>query len=320
MPSGTEILFALGLSEQVLGVTDLCDYPSEARTKRIVSRSLVDPNDLTSAEVESRMREIIKRSMSPFLMDVEWFNTQKPDLILTQDLCYICDVDASEVVKVASPLAPSRILVLSPRTLAEIFENIKTVGEATSTGEQAEKLTKELRGRVNFVAERASKTSYKPRVISLEGINPLVAGGHWLPEMKTLAGGRDELFTPGCPAQRLSWETVVRAAPEVLVIALCSSHIPRSLKEVTWLASQEGWWELPAVESGQVYVIEHVYYSRPGPRAVKGLEILAQILHPEIFTGMIPPDTVVKLDPTITRGSKAEDIISCFRPYPEQPT
>jgi len=317
LPSGTEIVFALGLGDQVIGVTDICDYPAEATKKRVISRSLVDPAHLSSAEVERRMQEILRAGKSPFVLDADWLQAEKPDLILTQDLCFICDVDASEVLDASRLLNPRpQILILSPKTLYDIFENIKRVGEAAGAMARAEQLTLELQERVSAVADKAATALHKRRVLSLEGIDPLVAGGHWLPEMKWLAGGRDELFSPGCPAQRIGWETVLRYAPEVLVIALCSSSIRRNLREASWLVRQEAWGELPAVEKGEVYVVDHVYYSRPGPRNVKGLEILAQILHPELFTGMIPPDTVVKLDPLAAKGCRPERFGSCFLPYP----
>ena len=119
--------------------------------------------------------------------------------------------------------------------------------------------------------------------MSLEGVNPLVAGGHWIPELKTLAGGRDDLFSPGCAAQRLAWTTIRDYDPEILVITPCSSGLERSLRELYYLVEQDGWWDLQAVRAREVYVIDHVYFSRPGPRIVMGLEILAQIVHPEFL-------------------------------------
>lgn len=319
LPSATEILFALTLGDQVVGVTDNCDYPPEAKTRRVVSRSLIDPAPLSSAEVERRMQEILKDGGAPFVLDTEWIRKEKRDLVVTQDLCSICDVDAGEVMQASRLLpVPPEVLILSPRRLSDIFADVKKVGEAAAASARAEGLINTLRARVDAVARTAATAPRRPRVLSLEGIDPLAAGGGWLPEIKVLAGGRDELFSPGCPARRFGWETVADYAPEVLVIALCSSAVSRSLKELGWLARQEGWWELPAVRTGQVYVIDHVYYSRPGPRIVEGLEILAQILHPELFAGLVPPDTIVKMDPVAARGCPPEQIASSFHPYPEE--
>ena len=317
LPSGTEILFALGMGDDVIGITDLCDYPPEVKTKRVVRRSLVDPAHLSSAQVEIEMQQILRAGKSPFFLNKDWLRREKPDLILTQDLCYFCDVDANEVMDAVNLLEPSpQILVLSPKTLSDIFENVKRVGEAAGAIATAEELTKQLHDRVGDVANKADTVSYKPRVLSLEGINPLLTGGHWLPEMKMLAGGRDELFSSGCPAQRISWETVLKYDPEVLINAPCSSDVSRGLNETSWLVGQEGWWNLTAVKTGDVYIIDHVYYSTPGPRIVIGLEILAQILHPELFPGMLPPGTVVKLDTVAARDSSPEKIASYFNPHP----
>ncbi len=319
LPSGTEIAFALGLGDQVVGVTDLCDYPPEARTKYVVSRSLVDTSVLTSAEVEQKMREFAEAGKSTYEIDTQWLYHNNPDVILTQDLCYICDVDASQVFEaVAVFKTQPRVLVLSPRTLGEIFASIIEVGQVAEVRARAEELVGQLRSRVDAIASQAARAAYRPRVFSLEGIGPLVAGGHWIPEMKTLAGGRDEMFSPGCSALRLSWDQVVSYDPEILILTLCSSDLSRSLKEIHWLARQEGWWDLLAVRAGQVYMIDHIYFSRPGPRVVKGVEILAQILHPEIFTGLIPPDKAMKLDPSADKGCAPEALASCFRPYPSR--
>jgi iron complex transport system substrate-binding protein len=316
LPSGTEILFALGLGDQVIGVSDTCDYPPEAKSKRILSRSLVDPSNLSSAEVEEKMQEILQRGRSPFIIEIDSLSSEKPDLIVTQDVCYVCDVNAKDVIDLTRLFEPPpEVMVLSSRTLSDVFENIKRLGEATDRREKAEELTKDLRNRINVVAEKTASCTYKPRVLSLEGVNPLVTGGNWLPEMKLLAGGIDGLFTPGCPSKRISWDDVLIYSPQVLVIALCSSSIGRSLKEMTWLVKQDGWWKLPAVEKGEVYVIDHAYFSTPGPRLVDGVEILAQILHPDLFSDMIPKDAVVKIEGNRPIGCQPDKIGSYFHPY-----
>jgi ABC-type Fe3+-hydroxamate transport system substrate-binding protein len=182
--------------------------------------------------------------------------------------------------------------------------------------EQACVLVASLQARVHAVATQAARAQHRPRLLSLEGVNPLVAGGHWIPELKILAGGRDDLFSPGCPAQRLEWATIRDYDPEILVITPCSSGLERSLREFHYLAAQDGWWELQAVRTREVYVIEHDYFSRPGPRIVIGLEILAQIVHPELFSDMIPASTALKLDlpPGCTCPPAA--LAGYFRPYP----
>lgn len=317
LPSGTEIAFALGLGDQVVGVTDLCDYPPEAGTKYVVSHSLVDPSVLTSAEVEQKMREFADSGKSTYALDTDWLARENPDLILTQDLCHFCDVDASEVLEAAAVCVNHpEVLVLSPRTLSEIFGTIRRVGDAAGVSARAEELMESLERRVNEVIKKVAKASHRPRVMSLEGIDPLVSGGHWIPDMKIAAGGMDEMFSPGCPATRLDWDQVLSYDLEMLFLILCSSDLKRSLREVHWLARQDGWWELEAVKTGQVYMIDHIYYSRPGPRVVKGVEILAQITHPEIFSGLIPAEMVVKLEPLAGVRCAPQELASYFHAYP----
>jgi iron complex transport system substrate-binding protein len=294
VPSATEILYALGLEDSIVGVTDICDYPPEAKNKRVVCRCLFDPAQLTSAEVEARMQAILRDRGSPFVLDVDWLSDERPDLIIAQDLCYRCSPDSSEVIDICSAFGRgAKVLTLHPRTLCEIFGSIRQIGSLTGREQEAIDLNTQLGNRIKAVSKKVEEEAGRiPRVFSVEGIDPLVVGGNWLPEMRMLAGGRDDFFTPGRPAQRIGWDLIRKAAPEVLVIALCSSPMVRSVREAVWLTRQEGWSELPAVKKGRVYVAEHVYFSRPGPRIVTGLEILAQLFHPEVFSEMIPEGTV----------------------------
>ena len=317
LPSGTEIAFALGLGDLVVGVSDICDYPAEVQTKHVACRSLIDTSTLSSREVEQKIREYTDAGQSTFELDVEWLESAKPDLILTQDLCYVCDVDASQVFQAVdgSDSIP-QVLVLSPKTVSEIYDNIREVGDAGGVIERAEDLVSGMQRRVAAVTSKLDRVEHRPKVFSLEGVDPLAAGGHWIPEMRILAGGRDEMFAPGCPATRMAWEQVTGYDPKVLLLILCSSDLRRNLKEVHWLARQEGWWDMDAVRTGQVYLIDHVRFSRPGPRVVEGVEILAQIFHPDLFSGLIPEETVMKFHPPASGRCSPEDLADCFRPYP----
>lgn len=317
LPSGTEIAFALGLGDLVVGVSDICDYPSEVRTKHIACRSLIDTSTLSSREVEQKIREYTDAGQSTFELDVEWLESEKPDLILTQDLCYVCDVDAEQVFQAVDGSGSNpQVLVLSATTVSEIYDNIREVGDAGGVIEKAEGLVSSMQRRVAAVTSKLDRVEYRPKVFSLEGVDPLAAGGHWIPEMRILAGGRDEMFAPGCPATRLAWEQVTGYDPELLLLILCSSDLQRNLREVHWLACQEGWWDMGAVRAGQVYLIDHVCFSRPGPRIVDGIEILAQIFHPDLFEGLIPEDAVMKFRLPASGKCSPEDLADCFRPYP----
>ena len=318
LPSGAEILYALGLSDSVVGVSDLCDYPPEIlQTKTVVSRSRVDPSVMSSEEVEAALRDILVKGESPYELDYEWLARELPDIVFTQDLCHICEIDAGEVnLAVRGMSVQPRVVVLQPRTFSDILDSITEVGEVCGVPERASELVASLRDRVDAVVSKVKVVPSHPSVFSLEGVNPLVAGGHWIPDMLRMAGGSITALEPGCNARRLEWREVLDAAPEKLFVDLCSSDVARHLREVPWLAAQEGWQSIPAVAAGEVYLIDHAYFSCPGPRVVDGLEILTQLTHPEMFSGLIPPGVVVKLDAGAASKAAPEDIAACFQPFP----
>ena len=318
LPSGAEILWALGLADGVIGVSDLCDYPPEIlKTKPIVSRSKVDPAVMSSEEVEAALNGILSRGESPYQLDYEWLVQELPDVIFTQDLCHVCEIDAGEVnLAVRGMSVQPRVVVLQPRTFDDIMNSILEVGEVCEVSERAAELVACLRQRAEGVLAKTNSAKSRPSVFSLEGVNPLVAGGHWIPDLLRMAGGNITALEPGCNARRLDWQEVLDAAPDKLFVDLCSSDVARHLREAPWLAAQSGWRDIPAVESGEVYLIDHTYFSCPGPRVVDGLQILAQLTHPDVFSGLIPPGVVVKLDPEAAAGTAPDQIASCFRPFP----
>jgi iron complex transport system substrate-binding protein len=263
------------------------------------------------------MRALLARGESPFHIEAAVLHQEPPDLVLTQDTCTICDAAADDVQRALAGIQPPpELLILSPRTVPEIFASITAVGKAAGVLDRARALVAALEARVDAVASQAARASHRPRLLSLEGVNPLVAGGHWLPELKILAGGRDDLFSPGCAAQRLDWTTIRDYDPETLVITPCSSGLERALRELSFLAEQDGWWDLQAVRARQVYVVDHVYFSRPGPRLVTGLEILAQIVHPELFHHMIPAAAALKLELPAGCTCPPAALAAYFGPYP----
>ena len=318
LPSGAEILWELGLSESVIGVSDLCDYPPEILdTRPVVSRSRVDPSVMSSEEVETALRDILANGESPYDLDYDWLAGELPDVVFTQDLCHICEIDAGEVRQAVRGMSVQpRIVVLQPRTFEDILDSIREVGEVCGVPDRSAVLVESMRRRANAIASRLDCVAARPTVFSLEGINPLVVGGHWIPDMLQMAGGRVPSLEPGCDARRLQWDEVLDVAPEKLFVDLCSSDVGRHLREAPWLAAQPGWNDLPAVKAGEVYLIDHSYFSCPGPRVVTGLEILAQLTHPELFSGLIPEGVVAKLDPVAAENVPSENIADCFRPFP----
>jgi iron complex transport system substrate-binding protein len=272
---------------------------------------------MSSEEVEAALREMLSSGESPYELDYVWLAKELPDVIFTQDLCHVCEIDAGEVnLAVKGMSIQPRVVVLQPRTFADIMDSIVEVGEVCEVPERAANLVGSLRKRAESVVEKARSAATRPSVFSIEGVNPLVAGGHWIPDILRMAGGNITALEPGCNAKRLDWQEVVDAAPDKLFVDLCSSDVSRHLREAPWLAAQDGWRDIPAVASGEVYLIDHTYFSCPGPRIVDGLEILAQLTHPELFEGKVPPGVVAKLDGDAARYTPAKDIARCFRPFP----
>ena len=317
LPSATEILFALGLGDQVAGVSDLCDFPSEVYSKPVVSRSKVDPSVMSSEEVEAVMVRILANGENPYELDQEWLLREAPDVVLTQDLCHVCEVDAGQVTgAIAGMEVQPQIVVLQPKTFEGILDSIIQVARACGAEGQATQVIAAMRQRLQLIQEKLRPSTKRPRVFSIEGINPLVVGGHWIPDMLYLAGGNQDMFAPGCPAKRLDWSEVRDCDPDKLFIDLCSSDLARNLREAPWLERQEGWRELSSVQSGEVYLIDHSYFSRPGPRTVEGIELLAELTHPDVFSGLAPKGAVVKLDAERYKGHQDGAIGEYFFPYP----
>lgn len=297
LPGATEIAFALGLGDDVIGVTHECDYPVQARDKLVIVRSLIDSHRMTSLEIDRWVSERIRSNQSLYSIDEERLREAAPDVILTQGLCDVCAVDYSEVVRVSETLAKKPTIVsLTPNCLTDILKDIARVGEATGQGHRAERLVRELEQRISAVRERVAGLSARPRVACLEWFDPIYAAGHWVPEMVELAGGQDVLGRKGEPSTKIYWNKVLEVAPDVIVLMPCGFDVSQTLRGAPVLKHLEGWRDLPAVKTGNVFAVNgHALFSRPGPRLVDGLELLAHIIHPEIFSMQVSPDQVQKI-------------------------
>ncbi len=289
LPGATEILFALGLGDRIVGVTHECDYPPEARQKPVVVRTGIDPNLLSSSEIDREVSAILAGGNHLYTLDQRALLASAPDLILTQSLCEVCALDYNHVVEAARSL-PHRpqILSLNPHSLSELLDDVMRIGAATNEHEAATKLVRNSQERIHTVGARALVR--RPRVVCLEWFDPLYVAGHWVPEVVGLAGGEDVLGRAGEPSAKIEWRSVFEAQPDALLLMPCGFDLRRTAREATPLRRLEGWNDLPAVKSGNVFALNgNAYFSRPGPRLVDGLEILARILHPSEFSGEASP-------------------------------
>jgi iron complex transport system substrate-binding protein len=289
LPGATEIVFALGLGDQLVGVTHECDYPPEARQKRVIVKSAIDASRMSAGEIDRKVAELLRAGQGLYTLDHQALIETAPDIILTQGLCEVCALDYNEVVKAADQLANRpTIISLNPHDLTDLLDDIRRVGAATERQSAAQALADNLRERIERVSFR--EPDYRPRVVCLEWFEPLYTAGHWVPEMIAFAGGHDVLGRKGKPSTKVEWRDVTGARPEVILLTPCGFDVRRTVKESTPLRSLPGWHELPAVKAGNVFALNgNAYFSRPGPRLVGGLEILARIIHPETVTWSLSP-------------------------------
>jgi iron complex transport system substrate-binding protein len=281
-PTGTEFAYALGLGRSVVGVSHECDYPPAARKKRVVSTSLIDPDRMTSAEIDRAVSEAGRDKRSLYRVDVDLVARLRPDLLLIQNLCDVCATPPTDLEPVLAAVRPKpRVVPQHAHDFEGMFTDLRELAEAT--GVDARPLEGALRRRIQTVVRRARGLKRR-RVFCLEWLDPPFASGHWVPEMVALSGGIDALARPKRDSVRVSWESIVAAAPDVLIVMPCGFTLKRTRKELSVVSRRPEWTSLPAVRNGEVYVADgHSYFNGSGPRLVDGLEILAEIVHPKRF-------------------------------------
>ena len=317
LPSATEILFALGLDDEITGVTHECDYPPQASTKPRVTFSYVD-SSRDSGEIDRQVTERFRSGMELYSIDEDRLGSDPPDLIVTQDLCPVCAVSPSDFASdMESTGCRAEVVSLNPNRLRDILGDIRRIGEATGRAGEAERLTDELEARIDAVrAATGSATHDRPRVLCLEWLDPPMPAGHWVVEMIAIAGGDDGgLIASGAPSRKLAWQEMCAVDPEIVALMPCGFGPERAMQEAGVLWRLDGWARLSAVRSGNVYALDgNSYFSRPGPRVVDGLEMLASIFRPDLFAKTPPIDSVLKLVSPPAGGSSIENWAPRFEP------
>src|SRR6516225_9846417 len=284
LPSATEMVFALGLGDRLVGVSHECDFPAAAKTKPVVVKPVLPLEKMSLREIDAAVAERIGSGQNIYQVDERLLEQLAPTHILTQDLCQVCAPSGKEITRAlaALPVKP-KILWFTPHSIGEIFGNIRELGASTGRMIQAEELSAVADARLQNVIELTKKTSRRPRVFCLEWIDPYYCCGHWVPEMVELAGGQDALGRKGADSVRISWTDIAALSPEILIVSPCGFGVEEAAEQAKQLFQQPGWKYLPAVLNDRVFAVNaNAYFARPGPRIVDGVELLAHLIHPEL--------------------------------------
>jgi len=276
VPSATEILFALGLGDDVVAVTHECDYPPAAEELPKVTRDVLPP-DLTAGQIDAAVRARTDQGEAIYSLDVEALHELRPDLIVTQALCPVCAVSYDDVRAIAEELETRpQVISLDPHTLGEVLGDVRTLAEATDRRDAGVALVQDAAARIDRV-RLAVRDRRRPRVVALEWFDPVYVAGHWTPQLIEYAGGLDVLGMPGEHSERRSWEAVAAAAPDVVVAMPCGYDAARAHAEALVYGER-----LAALGAGEIVAVDAAaYFSRPGPRLIDGLELLAHLLQPD---------------------------------------
>jgi iron complex transport system substrate-binding protein len=285
LPSATEIVCALGLEDALVGVTHECDFPASVVGKPVLTASRISHATMSSAEIDHAVRSQLDGHGSIYELDEKLLRELKPDLIITQELCEVCAVSYKTVLRAARMFeTDARVVSLEPETIGDIFSNVRTVGALTGREREAESLVSSLTARLDALDAALSEVFRRPRTLVLEWLEPPFAPGHWVPEQVARAGGDPSFGNAGGKSRTTTAEEIQAYAPEIIVLAPCGYYKEETVGALARARLPRGFGELPASRAGEVWAVDATsYFSRPGPRVVGGAEILARIIHPELF-------------------------------------
>jgi iron complex transport system substrate-binding protein len=285
LPAATEMVCALGLGDQLVGRSHECDYPPEVCGKPVVVRPAISLEGLSLREIDAAVSERLRTGASLYEVDERLLRDLAPDLILTQDLCRVCAPSGDEITQALRSLPKKpRVLYLTPKTLSDIFQNVREIAAAADRTAAAEQLIAGWNGRLDEIAD-ATRGLKRRRVCFMEWLDPVYCGGHWMGEMIELAGGVDALARQGGDSVRVGWEQIVAWLPEVIILSPCGMDLAKALELAPQLVTLPAWSELPAVKQNRVFAVDaNSYFARPAPRVVEGVELLAHLIHPEEFS------------------------------------
>lgn len=298
LPAATEIVAVLGLEDALVGISHECDHPPSITNRRVLTKTRLDAS-APSGSIDREVRELVGQGLSLYEIDEEALRELQPDLILTQDQCRVCAVSLSEVeAALATRLGvEARLLSLAPACLEDILGDVERVAVAAGVPEAGRVWMAAARERIEDLRRLVARAHRRPRVVCLEWLDPLIAGGHWVPELIELGGGTDPLGRAGEAGPHLTWSQLVEVAPEVLLLQPCGFRLEQTLREVPAVAARPEWRQLPAVQNGRVYAVDgNAYLNRPGPRILESAELLAGLIQPGFAAHRIPPGSWVRID------------------------
>lgn len=298
LPSATEILYELGMGDNVVGVTHECDFPPDASKRTVVVRSVFDASKLNSTEIDKVIAQLVQERKDVYVVDDNALKNADPDLIVAQGLCEVCSPHMKELDRAMNILNNKpQVIVLDPHDLDEILLSIGQVAKKVGREQKGEEVIAALKRRINHISSIAQNARNKTKVLCIEWLDPIFTAGHWVPQMVELAGAVNGVSKRGEPSRKMDWKEVVEFDPGIIVLMPCGFDVERTMNELWRIEKREEWNRLGAVKNKAVYATDaSSYFSRPGPRTVAGLEILAKIIHPDLFnTLQIPEDSFRKV-------------------------
>ncbi|MGA2972310.1 MAG: cobalamin-binding protein [Candidatus Bathyarchaeia archaeon] len=297
LPSATEIVYALGLGSELVGVSHECDFPPDAKGKPKMIEPAFDTRQLESERIDQLVIEYTKRGERLYKIRFDEFRNANPDLVITQELCDVCAIGAEDVLAAVNQLKkPVKVVSLNPHSLSDIESDIRSVAKAAGRRASAERLIAELDDKAETI-RKLTENSQKPRVFCVEWLKPIMNAGHWVPEMVEYAGGIDKLAERGQPSRYIEWDSVSKYDPEVIVLMPCGFTTSKTMEQARHFFQTPSSKRLSAVRNDRVYATDgHNYFSRSGPRLFDGIRTLAQVIHPELFNEALDPQLAKRVE------------------------
>jgi len=304
LPSATEILCALGLTDRIVGVSHECDFPPEIRGRRALTEPKLDPR-ATSTAIDAAVRRLVRDGLSVYRIREADLRDARPDLIVTQEHCEVCAVSFAEVEQAARALldAPAAIVSLKPNRLADVLADFGRVAAAAGVDAAGARLIEQSRARLDRLAARIRHARSRPRVACIEWLDPLMVAGNWVPELVELGGGTHDLTAAGQHSPAITWDALLAHAPDVVILMPCGFRLEQTRRELPQLIARPEWAALPAVRNRRVYSVDgNAYLNRPGPRIIDSAELLAGLIQPGHCAALIPPDSWEHVPPPSADG------------------